>query len=119
MRITTKNEAGKREWSGEFLSSFKEMGVSERFNKLICGLEESGFERRSYLSYSPINNMVDMVLADKLVVRLYMVEIGELLICYRVGKLGEMDNEETDTIFRLDMDTIWEDVRRVWIRINL
>ena len=50
-----------------------------------------------------------------MVVRLYLVELNrDLVICYRVGLKGQMDNDDTDTIFRLGLDTIWGDIRRVW-----
>jgi hypothetical protein len=53
-------------------------------------------------------------------VRLYLVELsGDHVICYRVGIKGKMESEDTDTIFQLGLNTIWEDIRRVWVRDQL
>jgi len=53
-------------------------------------------------------------------VRLYLVELNrDLVICYRVGLKGQMDNDDTDTIFRLDLDTIWSEIRKIWVRSKL
>ena len=86
---------------------------------LVFGLSEAGFVKQDYTSYSPLSKVTDLQL-DGVVVRLYLVELNnDTVICYRVGLEGRMDNDETDTIFRLSLDTIWVDIRRVWARSKL
>ena len=113
MSITEKiNE--KRVWSHNFLLEFDLLSIEDRYTSLVLGLEESGFIKQDYTSYSPLSKVTDLHL-DGVVVRLYLVELNrDLVICYRVGLKGQMDNDDTDTIFRLGLDTIWGDIRRVW-----
>ena len=118
MSITEKiNE--KRVWSHNFLLEFDLLSIEDRYTSLVLGLEESGFIKQDYTSYSPLSKVTDLHL-DGVVVRLYLVELNrDLVICYRVGLKGQMDNDDTDTIFRLDLDTIWSEIRKIWVRSKL
>ena len=82
--------------------------------ELVRGLEEAGFIKHDYTSYSPLSKVTDLHLSE-VIVRLYLVDLSsDLVICYRVGLKGQMDNDDTNTIFRLGLDTIWSDIRKVW-----
>ena len=113
MSITEKiNE--KRVWSHNFLLEFDLLSIEDRYTSLVLGLEESGFIKKDYTSYSPLSKVTDLQL-EGVVVRLYLVDLNnDTVICYRVGLVNRMDNDDTDTIFRLGLDTIWWDIRRVW-----
>ena len=118
MSITEKIN-DKRVWSMGFVETYDGLTVEERYKKLLLGLEEAGFIKQDYTSYSPLSKVTDMLL-DCVIVRLYLVELNnDTVICYRVGLEGRMDNNDTDTIFRLGLDTIWVDIRRVWLRSKL
>jgi hypothetical protein len=118
MSITEKKN-GRRVWSDSFISEYKILSSEDRYLNLILGLSEAGFVKQDYTSYSPLSRVTDMHL-EGIVVRLYLVELNnELVICYRVGIEGQMDNDDTDTIFRLNFDTIWDDIRRSWVRLKL
>ena len=119
MPMTVKNEHNKRVWDKDFLVHFRHLTIEDKYINLISGLFEAGFREEDSKSYSPLSRVVDMVLED-LVVRLYLVELsGDHVICYRVGIKGKMESEDTDTIFQLGLNTIWEDIRRVWVRGQL
>jgi len=114
MSITEKIN-DRRVWSEEFIMSYDELTIEDRYLSLIMGLNEAGFVKQDYTSYSPLSKVTDLQL-DSVVVRLYLVELNnDTVICYRVGLAGRMDNDDTDTIFRLGLDTIWGDIRRVWV----
>ena len=113
MSITEKKKS-LRVWSKRFLSTYSSMSIEDRYLNLVLGLSESGFIKRDYLSPSPLSRVTDMVL-EGVLVRLYLVELDEdSVICYRVGLEGSLEDEETETIFKLGSDMIWEDIRRVW-----
>lgn len=115
MSITEKNDLNKRVWTQAFLDVFSGLGVEERFRLLVLGLCESGFTRSKSRSVSPLSQVVDLVLENVLVVRLYLVELNnDHVICYRVSLINHLDHDDTDTIFELGLDTIWDDIRRVW-----
>jgi hypothetical protein len=115
MPITDRDISNRRIWSEEFINSFDSMSVEDRYTALISGLEESGFVLESMQSLAPISNLTDLCLGGHVVVRLYLVELGgDYVICYRVGVKGGLDEEDTDTIFKLSLHLIWEDIRRVW-----
>lgn len=115
MSMTEKNDLNKRVWTESFLDIFGGSGVVERFRLLVLGLCESGFVESSSRSISPLSRVVDLVLDDVLVVRLYLVELNnDHVICYRVSLVDNLDHDDTDTIFELGLNTIWEDIRRVW-----
>ena len=118
MSITEKiNE--KRVWSHNFLLEFDLLSIEDRYTSLVLGLEESGFIKKDYTSYSPLSKVTDLQL-EGVVVRLYLVDLNkDTVICYRVGLVNRMDNDDTDTIFRLDLDTIWSEIRKIWVRSKL
>lgn len=113
MSITEKiNE--KRVWSKTFVLSYDLLPIEDRYTSLVLGLEEAGFIKHDYTSYSPLSKVTDLHLSE-VIVRLYLVDLSsDLVICYRVGLKGQMDNDDTNTIFRLGLDTIWSDIRKVW-----
>lgn len=116
MPITDRDKSNRRVWSEEFIKSFDVMSVEDRYTSLISGLVESGFVFEGMQSLAPINSLTDLCLEGHVLVRLYLVELGaDRVICYRVGVKGSMVNEDTDTVFKLNLDTIWEDIRRVWL----
>ena len=116
MSITVKNEENKRVWSEDFLREFRSLRIEDKYTSLISGLVEAGFTQGNLSSYTPLSRVVDMEL-EGVVVRLYLVELNnDHVICYRVGRKGEMGVEDTDTIFTLGLHTLWEDIRRVWER---
>lgn len=118
MSITEKKN-DRRVWSEGFILAYGEMAVEDRYQSLILGLSEVGFVKQDYTSYSPLSKVTDLLL-DGVVVRLYLVELNsDTVICYRVGLEGRMDNDDTDTIFRLSLDTIWEDIRKAWVSSKL
>ena len=120
MSITEKSDLNKRIWSRAFLDEFPTLSVEERFNKLVLGLVESGFAVNKTRTISPLSQVVDLVLEDDIVVRLYLVDLNDdHVICYRVSLLDEIDHEDTDTIFRLGLNTIWDDIRRLWAQRKL
>lgn len=115
MSITEKKN-NRRVWSRDFLDRYNKISVEDRYMHLVVGLEEAGFEKLEYMPSSPLNRVSDLKLAN-VIVRLYLVELNnDQVICYRVGLEGQFDNEDTDTIFSLGLDTIWEDIRRYWTR---
>lgn len=115
MSITEKIN-DRRVWSEDFVKSYDGLCVEERYKSLVLGLEESGFIRQNYTSSSPLSRVSDLHL-EGVVVRLYLVELNkDDVICYRVGLEDQMDNDDTDTIFRLSLDTIWENIREVWAK---
>tara|TARA_B100001287_G_C22571186_1_gene476313 strand:+ start:517 stop:873 length:357 start_codon:yes stop_codon:yes gene_type:complete len=117
MSITEKRN-NRRVWSEDFLSRYDDISVEDRYLSLVLGLVESGFEKMDYVPSSPLNRVSDLKL-DGVIVRLYLVELNsDQVICYRVGLEGQFENEDTDTIFSLGLDTIWEDIRRYWSRGN-
>lgn len=113
MSITElKNE--KRVWSEGFVDSYKSLSVDQRYGSLVNGLCESGFKKFDHSPSTPLNRVTDLKL-DRVIVRLYLVELNEEhVICYRVGLEESFDSEDTDTIFQLGLDTIWEEIRRYW-----
>lgn len=118
MSITEKIN-DKRVWSVDFINAYDNLEIEDRYASLIEGLGEAGFIKQDYTSYSPLSKVTDLLL-DVVVVRLYLVELNnDTVICFRVGIEGRMENDDTDTIFRLGLDTIWEDIRRVWVRSKL
>lgn len=115
MPITDRDKSNRRIWSEDFIKSFDQMSVEDRYTSLISGLVESGFVFEGMQSLAPINSLTDLCLGDHVVVRLYLVELGgDSVICYRVGVKGSLVNEDTDTIFKLGLNTIWEEIRRAW-----
>ena len=81
---------------------------------LVLGLEEAGFKKVDYVPTTPLNRVTDLML-DSVQVRLYLVELDkDHVICYRVGLVGNFDGEDTDTIFELSLNMIWDDIRRFW-----
>ena len=118
MSITEK-KSDRRVWSEGFILAYDGLTIEDRYMSLILGLNEAGFVKQDYTSYSPLSKVTDLQL-DGVIVRLYLVELNnDTVICYRVGLEGRMDNDDTDTIFRLGLDTIWVDIRRVWISSKL
>lgn len=116
MPITDRDILNRRIWSEEFINSFDTMSVEDRYTSLISGLVESGFVFEGMQSLAPINSLTDLCLGGYILMRLYLVELGgDRVICYRVGVKGSLDNEDTDTVFKLGLNTIWEDIRRVWL----
>jgi hypothetical protein len=113
MSITEKLH-DRRVWSKDFIRLYETLSVEDRYLNLVLGLSEAGFVKQSYSSYSPLSRVTDMLL-DNVVVRLYLVELdNEQVICYRVGLQDHFDTDDTDTIFTLSLDMIWDDIRRVW-----
>jgi len=113
MSITVK-EDGRRIWSKTFLKVYKDLSVEGRYKYLVLGLEEAGFEKVDYVPTTPLNRVTDLKL-DSIQVRLYLVELNEdHVICYRVGLTDSFDGEDTDTIFELSLNMIWDDIRRLW-----
>lgn len=113
MSITEKIN-DRRVWSEGFVMGYDKLTIGDRYQSLILGLGEAGFVKQDYTSYSPLSKVTDLQL-DGVFVRLYLVELNrDTVICYRVGLEGRTDGEETETIFRLGLDTIWGDIRRVW-----
>jgi hypothetical protein len=118
MSITEKNN-DRRVWSESFILAYDGLSIEDRYQSLVLGLSEAGFIKQDYTSYSPLSKVTDLQL-DGIIVRLYLVELNnDTVICYRVGLKGQMDNNDTDTIFRLGLDTIWVEIRRVWISSKL
>lgn len=118
MSITEKIN-NRRVWSSDFLSRYNDLSVEDRYMNLVLGLVESGFEKMDYVPSTPLNRVSDLKL-DGVVVRLYLVELNnDQVICYRVGLESHFESEDTDTIFSLGLDTIWEDIRRYWSRGKL
>lgn len=112
----TELKNNRRVWSEDFINSYKELSIDKRYARLVKGLCESGFKRYEHSPSTPLNRVTDLRL-DKVVVRLYLVDLnGDHVICYRVGLEDTFDNEDTDTIFHLGLDTIWEEIRRFWFR---
>jgi hypothetical protein len=118
MSITEKIN-DRRVWSESFVMVYDKQTVEDRYLSLILGLGEAGFVKQDLTSYSPLSKVTDLQL-DGIFVRLYLVELNsDTVICYRVGLEGRMDNNDTETIFRLGLDTIWGDVRRLWVLSKL
>ena len=118
MSITEKTN-NRRVWSKDFITRYSSLSIEDRYVSLVLGLVEAGFEKLEYVPSSPLNRVSDLKL-DGVVVRLYLVELNsDQVICYRVGLEEHFDNEDTDTIFTLGLDTIWEDIRRYWSRGKL
>lgn len=109
----------RRVWSESFILAFDELKIEDRYMSLILGLSEAGFVKQDCTSYSPLSKVTDLHL-ECVIVRLYLVELhNDTVICYRVGLKGNMDHKDTDTIFRINLNTIWEDIRRVWVSSKL
>ena len=118
MSITEKIN-DRRVWSKGFIEAYDQLAIEDRYTSLILGLSEAGFVKQDYTSYSPLSKVTDLKL-ERVIVRLYLVELNsDTVICYRVGLEGRMDNNDTDTIFRLGLDTLWADIRRVWVGSKL
>tara|TARA_B100000900_G_C20522510_1_gene692817 strand:- start:565 stop:930 length:366 start_codon:yes stop_codon:yes gene_type:complete len=113
MSITSK-ENGRRIWSKKFLELYSGLNIEERYKYLVMGLEEAGFKKVEYIPTTPLNRVTDLKL-ESVQVRLYLVELNkDHVICYRVGLIDYFDHEDTDTIFELSLNMIWDDIRRSW-----
>lgn len=118
MSITEKKN-DRRVWSEGFILAYDQLTIEDRYQSLILGLNEAGFVKQDYTSYSPLSRVTDLEL-EGIIVRLYLVELNnDTVICYRVGSKGRMDSDDTDTLFRLGLDTLWVDIRRVWVGSKL
>lgn len=113
MSITAK-ENGRRIWSKTFLEIYSGLSIEDRYKYLVLGLEEAGFEKVDYIPTTPLNRVTDLKL-EFVQVRLYLVELNkDHVICYRVGLVDSFDSEDTDTIFELSLNMIWDDIRKFW-----